>query len=219
MDKDFFKNENLSDRVADFIRRQILLGENFKKGEHLREVELAEKLNISRSTLREALKELEKQGLVHSVPRKGTFVSDFDHHDFVEIYEIRYLLETNIYQVLIEEKCLSAQDLAMLRKMIDEMVELTTSSKNLQGKLTEFNDRDIRFHSFLWERSGKKWFLTMLKNIFYQLRLAMFQDLVLENNMERSAKMHYELIDALEEGNLGKSRECLKKHILIMNEK
>lgn len=219
MDKDFFKNENLSDRVADFIRRQILLGENFKKGEHLREVELAEKLNISRSTLREALKELEKQGLVRSVPRKGTFVSDFDHKDFVEIYEIRYLLETRIYQVLIEENPLSDQDLSILRNMIDEMVELTVSSKPLNDKLTEFNDRDIRFHSYLWERSGKKWFLTMLENIFYQLRLAMFQDLVLENNMERSAKMHYDLIDALENRNLDKCRECLKKHILIMSEK
>jgi DNA-binding GntR family transcriptional regulator len=217
MGKGFFRNENLSNRVADFIRRQILLGKDFKKGDHLREVELSEKLNISRSTLREALKELEKQGLVKTVPRKGTFVSDFDHDDFVEIYEIRYLLETRIYEELIEKQLLSDKDFATLRKMIDEMVDITSSSKPLEDKLEEFNERDISFHNYLWKRSEKKWFLSMLENIFYQLRLAMFQDLVLENNMERSATMHYQLIDALENRDLEKSREYLKDHILVMN--
>ena len=218
MEKDFFKVENLSSKAADFIRKQILLGEKLKKGEHLKEVELAEKLDISRTTLREALKELEIQGLVRSVPRKGTFVSDFDHEDFTEIYEIRYLLETSIYKVLIEKKLLSGEDMGNLRKMIDEMVELTSSSSPVEEKLMEFHDRDIAFHSYLWRKSGKKWFLSMLENIFYQLRLAMFQDLVLENNMENSAKMHYDIIDALEEGNFDKSCESLKRHILIMNE-
>jgi DNA-binding GntR family transcriptional regulator len=217
MEREFFRNENLSNRVADFIRRKILLGKEFRKGDHLREVELSEKLNISRSTLREALKELEKQGLVRTVPRKGTFVSDFDHDDFVEIYEIRYLLETRIYQELIEKHLLSAQDFANLRKMIDEMVDITSSSKPVEDRLEEFNERDISFHSYLWKRSEKKWFLSMLENIFYQLRLAMFQDLVLENNMERSAEMHYQLINALENKDIEKSREYLKDHILVMN--
>lgn len=217
MEKEFFRNESLSNRVADFIRRKILLGKDFKKGDHLREVELSEKLNISRSTLREALKELEKQGLVKTVPRKGTFVSDFDHDDFVEIYEIRYLLETRIYQELIEKQLLSDLDMANLRTMIDEMVDITSSSKTVEEKLEEFNERDISFHGYLWKKSEKKWFLSMLENIFYQLRLAMFQDLVLENNMERSAKMHYQLIDALESKDLEKSREYLKDHILVMN--
>jgi DNA-binding GntR family transcriptional regulator len=217
MEREFFRNENLSNRVADFIRRKILLGKEFRKGDHLREVELSEKLNISRSTLREALKELEKQGLVRTVPRKGTFVSDFDHDDFVEIYEIRYLLETRIYQELIEKQLLSAQDFANLRKMIDEMVDITSSSKPVEDRLEEFNERDISFHSYLWKRSEKKWFLSMLENIFYQLRLAMFQDLVLENNMERSAEMHYQLINALENKDIEKSREYLKDHILVMN--
>lgn len=216
-DTGIFKNESLRNRVADHIRREILLGHRFKKGEHLREVELAKRLDISRSTLREALKELEAQGLVCTIPRKGTFISDFDHEDFIEIYRLRYLLETDIYRVLIEQSLLSEYDFKELRKIIDQMVEITDSDLSDQEMFIRFNDLDIAFHCYLWERSGKKWFIQMLKNIFFQLRLAMLQDLILEDNIESSASIHYQIVDALEKGDLEETMKALRKHILVQN--
>lgn len=201
--------------MADYIRKEILLGGKFKRGQHLREVELAEKLDISRSTLREALRELEKQGLVHSVPRKGAYVSDFDHQDFEEIYQVRQFLETGIYRDLIEGKRLSADDFIKLKNMIDEMVALTRYEKNPQQKLMEFNERDVNFHQYLWERSDKKWFRALLQNIFFPLRMTMLHDLILENNMEESANTHYDLLEALQNGDLEGAVKAFKNHILF----
>lgn len=213
-----FKNESLSTRVADYIRKEILLGGKFKKGQHLREVELSEKLDISRSTLREALRELEKQGLVHSVPRKGAYVSDFDHQDFEEIYQVRQFLETGIYRDLIEERLLDEEDFTKLNKMVDHMVALTRYEKNPQQKLMEFNEMDVEFHQFLWERSNKKWFRALLQNIFFPLRMTMLQDLILENNMEESARTHYDLVEALRERNLEGAVKAFKNHILFRDQ-
>ena len=210
-----FKHENLSTRVADYIRKEIILGGKFKKGQHLRETELAEKLDISRSTLREALRELEKQGLVHSIPRKGVFVSDFDHRDFEEIYLLRQFLETHIYKDLIQEERLSPEDFLKLRTMVDNMVALTRFEKNPQQKLMEFNEMDVDFHQYLWERSSRKWFRTMLQNIFFPLSMSMLHDLILENNMEESARTHYDLVDALERKDLPGAVKAFKDHILF----
>jgi len=212
--KGVFSNDSLRNRVADHIRREILLGETFSRGEHLVETDLAEKLDISRSTLREALKELEAQGLVKTVPRKGTFISDLDHDDFMEIYELRYLLESSIYKVLLEEKILKEEDFVHLRLMVDGMVNITKSGASRKDQLNAFNDLDISFHTCLWERSGKKWFIQMLKNIYYQLRLAMLQDLILEDNMGSSARMHYNIVDALEAEDLEAATRHLSEHIL-----
>lgn len=216
-EKGVFTNESLRNRVADHIRREILLGETFSRGEHLVEIELAERLDISRSTLREALKELESQGLVRTIPRKGTYVSDFDHEDFMEIYELRFLLESSIYGMLISQKILNRDDFDHLKRIVDEMVEITSSGLPEQQQLNKFNDLDIEFHSWLWKRSGKKWFIQMLRNIFYQLRLAMLQDLILEDNMESSATMHYHIIHALEEEDLDGAKKHLSEHILAKN--
>lgn len=204
--------------MADYIRKEILLGGKFKKGQHLREVELSEKLDISRSTLREALRELEKQGLVHSVPRKGAYVSDFDHQDFEEIYQVRQFLETGIYRDLIEERLLDEEDFTKLNKMVDHMVALTRYEKNPQQKLMEFNEMDVEFHQFLWERSNKKWFRALLQNIFFPLRMTMLQDLILENNMEESARTHYDLVEALRERNLEGAVKAFKNHILFRDQ-
>ena len=93
MEEPVFTHDNLSERVADYIRRGLLYSNRYKKGQHMLENEIAEELQISRAPVREALRELEGQGLLVFVPRKGVFVANFDQEDMLEIYDIRYMLE------------------------------------------------------------------------------------------------------------------------------
>src|SRR4051794_30012748 len=80
------------DQVIDKIRDAIVDG-RIPLGEPLRERQLAEELNISRAPIREALLTLEKEGLVVTMPHKGTFVASYSDEDVIEIYTLRAALE------------------------------------------------------------------------------------------------------------------------------
>jgi len=71
MENVVFERDTLSERVADFIRRQILYMDVFKDGDHILETEIADHLQVSRATVREALKDLETQGIVEIIPPRG----------------------------------------------------------------------------------------------------------------------------------------------------
>lgn len=160
---------------------------------------------------------LEKQGLVRSIPRRGCFVPSFDREDMLEIFDIRFMLESKIYKILIDEKKLSDEDFSILKDMIDQMVRNVDNADDMQTKLVKMTEMDLKFHSYLWEKSGRKWSYQLLSNIYFQLRLAMMQDTMLEDNLSESAAMHYKIIQALKEGNLEKAKSQLIDHILTMH--
>ena len=103
MDHVAFEKDTLSERVADYIRRQILYMDTFRDGDHILETEIAETLDVSRATVREALKDLETQGIVEIIPRKGTYVAAFDHEDMIEILEHRCVSDTYFFETLLAE--------------------------------------------------------------------------------------------------------------------
>ncbi|MPL94328.1 hypothetical protein SDC9_40481 [bioreactor metagenome] len=218
MDRVAFEKDTLSERVADYIRRQILYMDTFRDGDHILETDIAEKLDVSRATVREALKDLETQGIVEIIPRKGTYVAAFDHKDMIEILELRCMCEAYIFETLLAENMLDDQDFAVLEKIIDEMVQVSRSSgeKGLSRSMA-FSAKDLEFHGYLWKKSGRRWFCKVLSDNYYRLRLAMMQDLMLESNMEQSAVMHYDILGALKAGNLSDAKAYLRKHILTLH--
>ncbi|MDI3500468.1 MAG: hypothetical protein PWP22_239, partial [Thermoanaerobacter sp.] len=92
---DFLPLENykpLRDVVFDYMKDAIITGK-LKPGERLMEVQLAEKLGVSRTPVREAIRKLELEGLVVMVPRKGAYVADLDAKDLLNVLEVRSSLE------------------------------------------------------------------------------------------------------------------------------
>ncbi|MDY0179395.1 MAG: GntR family transcriptional regulator, partial [Synergistaceae bacterium] len=114
-----FSHENLNRKVAEYLREEILWSGRFRTGQHIQEMEIAEELNISRAPVREALRELEHQGIVNYLPRRGTFVATFDHDDFQEIADIRFMIESRVIDILVGEGRLGPEDFRRLRGLID----------------------------------------------------------------------------------------------------
>ena len=85
-------NYSLSARVYNHIRDGILAG-TFAKGDELKEKNIGDELGVSRTPVREALRQLELEGLVSIIPNKGAFVEGVSTDDIRDIYEIRALLE------------------------------------------------------------------------------------------------------------------------------
>ncbi|HZH92486.1 MAG TPA: GntR family transcriptional regulator, partial [Tissierellaceae bacterium] len=117
---------NLSKIVVDYIKESILSG-LYKEGDHILETEVANTLGISRAPVREAIKELEKEGIVQTLPRRGTFVTKFSLEDIKEVFEIRMLLENNIFKILIYENKLSDEDFINLEKLVIQMERIADS--------------------------------------------------------------------------------------------
>ncbi len=216
-----FVYENLNRRVVEFLREEILWSGLLKHGQHIQEVEIAERLGISRAPVREALRELEHEGLVEYVPRKGTYVASFDKDDFVEIVDIRFALESRVYESIIRNRRLNEEDFRKLRSMIDKMVALAGEDAPQDEKTAAVAEQDVRFHRYLWEKSGRKWSYRILTNLYYQLRLAMKEDWIRETNilqdMKKSAAMHYDIVDSLETGDLERGKEVLLGHIYALS--
>jgi DNA-binding transcriptional regulator YhcF (GntR family) len=89
---DFNDYKPLREVIFNSIREAIILGE-LKPGERLMEVQLAEKLGVSRTPIREAIRKLELEGLVVMIPRKGAYVADLTKKDIIDVLEVRAALD------------------------------------------------------------------------------------------------------------------------------
>ena len=213
-----FERDTLGERVADYIRRQILYTDVFRDGDHILETEIADQLRVSRATVREALKDLETQGIVEIIPRRGTYVAAFDHKDMIEILELRCMCETHIFKTLIDGDMLDLSDFDTLRSTIDDMVRVSRSPG--ESDLTKgimFSTKDLEFHGYLWKKSECRWFSKVLWDNYYRLRLAMMQDMLLERDMEKTATMHYQILEALGQKDLPGATVVLRGHILSLH--
>jgi len=108
----------IRDIVYDKLRYAIFKGE-FDAGDRLVEEELAEKMHLSRTPIREALRKLEAEGLVEHIPRKGVIVKGFTYEDIIEIYSIRQTLE--VLATIQATKIITAEEIDQLQETLKEM--------------------------------------------------------------------------------------------------
>ncbi len=200
-------HQSLAREVADFLRRELLVSSKYSQGTFIREEELARELNISRAPVREALKELEGQGLVRSIPRKGSIVLGFTPGDVEELYDIRFALETQVFEALVKDRLLSEEDYGRMNGLYEELLDVASSSMEKSEKVITFSRIDLDFHLYIAERSGRPWTIRILKGVYFQLHQAMVQHLEKEEELAYSAMEHLKIIQSLKEGNLDALRE------------
>ena len=213
-----FKHQSLSNKVAEYLKREIFL-ENYQGGDHILEAKVAKELDVSRAPVREAIKELEKEGLIETIPRKGSFVASFNEEDIKEVFEIRVLLEGRMMEIIIENDLLKEEDFRYLEDLVEEMLIIVDKDIPDDEKVVELNEKDIAFHKFLWEKTNRKFTQRILKMIHNQLKLAMIIDARKEDSLEESAREHYSIIKNLEDKDLSGLQQSLIDHIVSYNEK
>lgn len=138
------KKETIKTRAAQLIRKMILKGD-IAPGQRIVPGELAQQLDTGRGSVREALMELEAEGLVKSSPYRGTYVAEFSAGETKEICTIRYLLET--YAVEEAKDLITEQDLRNLTEIASQMRQATMSYD-----LEEVVRLDARFHGYFVQK-------------------------------------------------------------------
>jgi len=154
--------EVVSNKAVDLLRTKITSG-FYKPGERLKETDLAGKLEMSRSAIREALKALEGEGLVQHIPNKGFIVSNVTFIDARDIYETREVLE-GLASRLFAERALADQ-VAKLKQALDDFEAAAKSfQKNPQQKDLLLEPKN-RFYDVLLEGSGNMVIESFLKSL------------------------------------------------------
>lgn len=139
--------QTLAERVAATLREMFLNGDLIP-GQRLIETEIADQLQVSRGPVRDALKALQEEGIVHIEPRKGTFIARLAYDDLSDIYLLRGAIEGLGARILAEEGT------------PEQIVQLEASLTDLRDSLQDlkkFAQLDLHFHELLCQLTGHKW--------------------------------------------------------------
>ena len=162
-------SRTLRAEVVDMIRDAIVTGQ-LKPGERLKESALARQMSVSRSPVREALRQLEQEGLIVSIPNQGSFVRSFDEDDVREIFTLRAALEDLACEIVLKKGKLQPSDLDRLEAYIEQQKQ-AVEARDFE-RLTEL---DMEFHEFLCKKSGFERLLRMWRSLRTQIQVLFFQ--------------------------------------------
>ena len=138
----------LSIGIAEELRTAILNGD-LAPGSRLVETELASTFQVSRGPLREALRTLERDGLIKYLPRRGNYVASLSSRDWQEVYSLRFVLERFNYGLIARD--IHDGDIHFLQELVREM-DMAGATDNIAAQV----GIDMRFHDYLIDRGGHR---------------------------------------------------------------
>jgi DNA-binding GntR family transcriptional regulator len=200
---------SLVDLAADALRDRILSGA-LKPGERLLEEQLAAELGISRPPLREALRLIQSEGLVQSLPRRGMIVAPLDEKDAWEIATLRSALERTAIELALPIR--QPEQLTECRRALSAMSAAAAS--NSRGP---FIEASFRFHLAVVQLARHDRLTAVFKSLYLQMQLCMALNVrtreeQLGESLEANVKRHEELLDLIELGNLEKVLAAFVAH-------
>ena len=190
-------SKTLRTEVVAILHDAIVSGQ-LKPGDHLKESELASQLSVSRSPVREALRQLEQNGLVVSVANQGSYVKTYTHKEIVEIFTLRAALENLACELIIQGNKLTEEDWQRLDRFIEE--QRAAIDAQAFDELTEL---DMDFHEFICEKSDSERLLTMWQSLRGQIQVLFYQRFrALERVPQTVDVDHMAILDALRLANI-----------------
>ena len=201
------KDVPLRDEVFNTLRKAILNGE-LVPGQRLMEISLANKLGVSRTPVREAIKRLEQEGLVVIVQRKGAEVAGISGSQLRDVLEVRLALE----ELAGELACLriTEEDIEFLRSM-NQVFLKQINNPNVQ--VSEIAKADVEFHSVIYNSTNNMRLIQMVNDFsqqMYRYRLEHIKELKDRNIL---ALEHEDIIAAVSARDVAWTREAIRRHI------
>ena len=188
------------------LLRDRILNESYKCGDKLNELTLAKELKISRTPIREALKQLELEGLVESIPNKGVYVKGFSPRDIDDMFEIRLSLEGLAVSFAIDR--MDEVHLAKIKEVF-ELLEFYTT----KGDFDKVNDFNILFHESIYQATQSTYFEQILKDIHYYVSVTSRHSIARPEHLESSLAEHRAILEAIIDGDKDEATERIQRHI------
>ena len=195
----------LGDVVFNTLRQAILRGE-LKPGERLMEIQLANKLGVSRTPIREAIRKLELEGLVLMIPRKGAEVAEITEKSLRDVLEVRRALE----ELAVELVCEKITD-EQIQDLKDAAEEFKESLKD--GDITRIAEADVKFHDVIYMATDNQKLIQLLNNLREQMYRYRVEYLKRSDFHQQLIDEHEEIIETIESGQKDRAVQVVCQHV------
>lgn len=195
----------LRDVVFNTLRQAILRGE-LKPGERLMEIQLANKLGVSRTPIREAIRKLELEGLVLMIPRKGAEVADITEKSLRDVLEVRKALEELAVRLACDK--ITKEEVGNLKAAAQEFKKALASSD-----ITQIAEADVRFHDIIYEATENQKLVQLLNNLREQMYRYRIEYLKNSGVYNKLIAEHEEIIRHIEKREKEQAAGIVSRHI------
>lgn len=192
------------------LKKAIFDG-RIKEGEHLVENTIAEKMEVSRTPVREALRQLEAEGLVNNIPRKGAVVRGITLKDAAEIYDIREVLEGLVARQACRYR--TGEDIAKLKDILVLMEETIEN-----GDYNRYLELHKDYNNIILESSNSKRLQSMMEKIYEHLIFLRSVSLHTKDRRFLALEEHRQIVEAIEHRDEVKAEEITRRHIIKAKE-
>ena len=195
----------LRDVVFNTLRQAILRGE-LKPGERLMEIQLANKLGVSRTPIREALRKLELEGLVNMVPRKGAEVADITEKSLRDVLEVRKALEELSVQLACEK--ITEEEIEELKRVAERFKDTLDDQD-----VTKIAEADVAFHDVIYTATDNQKLILLLNNLREQMYRYRVEYLKKEEAYPQLIAEHEAIMQAIEGHDKAMATQITGQHI------
>lgn len=199
------EKSSLRGRVFVAIREAILEGQ-YQPGDILRESAIAKELGVSRTPVREAIRQLELEGLVHSIPNKETVVSGITEEDVQDIFMIRSKLEG-----LSGRRAAERITEAELERM-EEIIDLTEFYAN-KNDLNHLKELDHDFHDVIYRATKSKTLEHTLSDFHYYIQKARKASIATPGRAKEVLKEHRAIYEAIKKRDADEAERLIDEHV------
>jgi DNA-binding GntR family transcriptional regulator len=177
----------------------------------LDERRLAQDFGISRTPVREAIAQLEREGFVRSVPRRGVYVVRKTKREVIELITAWAALESMAARLI--TTCATDEEIASLRRMF-----ATFENGAVRAHLDEYSEINIGFHQSIIRMSGNATLINLAENLFTHMRMIRRKTIGEKDRADRSIRDHMHIIEALEARNTARAETLVRDHALGLAE-
>ncbi|MCL1143884.1 GntR family transcriptional regulator [Shewanella gaetbuli] len=193
--------------VVEVLREQILSGE-IKGGEPLRQSAIAQQLNVSRIPVREALVQLEAEGLVDFEPHKGATATKLSVEQVTELFELRAIIETDLLARAIPN--LQDSDLQAAEQVLDALEH----ALKMEESVASWSELNTQFHTCLYKAANRPHTLEVVDGLNTNCDRYIRLQLLLTGGIPTAEREHRELLELCKAKNIDKATLLLQQHIL-----
>ncbi|HEY6181112.1 MAG TPA: GntR family transcriptional regulator [Terriglobales bacterium] len=198
--------QSLTLAVADKLRDQIIRGE-IAEGVQLRQDAIATQFQVSRIPVREALRQLEAEGLISIVPNRGAIVPVLSPEDVEELFTIRALLEPELLKLSIPH--LTQSDFTQAEGVLKEF----ETELEKEDHMSRWGRLNWQFHSILYSRSNRPRFLSIIRNVDNNGERYTRLQLYLTHGASRANEEHRQLLELSRNRDVVAACKLLRQHI------